>query len=62
MEVKSVKIETVDLQLAGDLAYEVGRATLALPAGPAIVKFVVVWKKEDAQWRVHRDIWNADAS
>ncbi|TMA10919.1 MAG: DUF4440 domain-containing protein [Deltaproteobacteria bacterium] len=62
MGVKSVKIETVDLQLAGDLAYEVGRATLALPAGPAIVKFVVVWKKEDAQWRVHRDIWNADAS
>jgi uncharacterized protein (TIGR02246 family) len=62
MGVKSVKIETVDLQLAGDLACEVGRATLDLPAGPSTVKFVVVWKKEDGQWRVHRDIWNADAS
>jgi uncharacterized protein (TIGR02246 family) len=62
MGVKSVKIETVDLQLVGDLACEVGRATLGLPAGPSSVKFVVVWKKEDGQWRVHRDIWNADAS
>jgi len=22
------------------------------------VKFVVVWKKTDGQWRLHRDIWN----
>ena len=56
---KSVKIETVDLQTAGDLAYEVGEATLDFPAGPTVVKFVVVWKKVDAQWLVHRDIWNA---
>jgi ketosteroid isomerase-like protein len=25
----------------------------------ATVKFVVVWKKTDGQWRLHRDIWNA---
>ncbi len=56
---KSVKLETVDLQLAGDHAYEVGEGTLDFPAGPSAVKFVIVWKKVDGQWRVHRDIWNA---
>jgi len=62
MGLKSVKLDTVDLQIAGDLAYEVGEATLGLPAGSAVVKFVVVWKKVDAQWRWHRDIWNAKAA
>jgi uncharacterized protein (TIGR02246 family) len=59
---KSVRIETVDLQLAGDVAYEVGEATLGLPTGPAVMKFVVVWKKAGGQWQVHRDIWNTKAS
>ena len=42
---------------AGDTGYEVGEATLAVSSGTAVVKFVVVWKKEDDQWRLHRDIW-----
>lgn len=24
----------------------------------AVVKYVVVWKRVDGQWRLHRDIWN----
>jgi ketosteroid isomerase-like protein len=28
----------------------------------AVVKFVVVWKKIDGQWRLHRDIWNSRAA
>lgn len=56
---KEVRLQTVDLQIAGETAYEVGEAALTLQAGAAVVKYVVVWKKSDGQWRLHRDIWNA---
>jgi uncharacterized protein (TIGR02246 family) len=61
---KTIRLETLDLEVAGDTAYEVGRAILGLePKGgaptTAVVKYVVVWKKVKGQWRLHRDIWNA---
>lgn len=64
MGLKSVKLETLDLEIAGDMACEVGEATLGLEpkgakAATAVVKYVVVWKKVGGQWRLHRDIWNA---
>ncbi len=63
---KTIRLETLDLEVVGDTAYEVGRATLSLEpksATPttAVVKYVVVWKKVKGQWRLHRDIWNAKA-
>lgn len=24
-------------------------------------KFIVIWKEENGKWKMHRDIWNADA-
>jgi uncharacterized protein (TIGR02246 family) len=59
MGLKDVRLSTLDFEQAGDTGYEVGEATLTLSAGTAVVKFVVVWKKVDGQWRLHRDIWNA---
>lgn len=64
MGLRSVTLETLDLEVAGDMAAEVGEATLRLePRGGqatnAVVKYVVVWKRVDGQWRLHRDIWNA---
>jgi uncharacterized protein (TIGR02246 family) len=56
---KDIRLNTLDLQTAGETAYEVGEASLTLANGTAVVKFVVVWKKLDGQWRLHRDIWNA---
>jgi uncharacterized protein (TIGR02246 family) len=55
---KEVRLSTLDFEQAGDTGYEVGEATLAISSGTAVVKFVVVWKKEDGRWRLHRDIWN----
>ena len=54
-------LKTLDLEVAGDTAYEVGEAQLKLSSGqPATVKYVVVWRKGgDGVWRMHRDIWNA---
>jgi uncharacterized protein (TIGR02246 family) len=59
MGVKDVQLNTLDLEVVGDTAYEVGEATLTLQSGGVTVKYVVVWKKVGGQWRLHRDIWNA---
>jgi uncharacterized protein (TIGR02246 family) len=59
---KDVRLETIELELAGDTAYEVGEAKLTLASGAATVKFVVVWKKVDGAWKLHRDIWNSKAA
>jgi len=58
MGLKDVKLNTLDLEVVGDTAYEVGEAVLTLQSGGATFKYVVVWKKVDGQWRLHRDIWN----
>src|SRR4029450_13041664 len=55
---KDVRLDTLDFDQAGDSGYRVGGATLTLSSGTAVMKFVVVWKKVDGQWRLHRDIWN----
>lgn len=58
--VTSVTLETVHFEPAGEGGWEIGRATLqfAGDAPAATAKYVVVWKKEDARWKWHVDIWN----
>jgi uncharacterized protein (TIGR02246 family) len=59
LQLKSASLRTLEVISKGDMATEVGTATLVLPAGPAEVKFIVVWRREaDGAWRLHRDIWN----
>jgi uncharacterized protein (TIGR02246 family) len=54
-----VTLKTVDLEVAGDTAYEVGEADLKSSSGQAKIKYLVVWLRgSDGQWRLHRDIWN----
>jgi uncharacterized protein (TIGR02246 family) len=64
MGVKSVRLETVELDPCGTTAYEVGRATLSGEGEVTLdtVKFIVVWKQENGQWKWHRDIWNSSTS
>jgi ketosteroid isomerase-like protein len=64
MNVSAVRLETVSLETTGDLAYEIGRATLefaASGAAPATAKYVVIWKREDGAWKWHVDIWNPNS-
>jgi pimeloyl-ACP methyl ester carboxylesterase/ketosteroid isomerase-like protein len=61
MGVRRVELSTLDLQVLGDEAYEIGRATLTLAGSKrATPKYVAVWKYEDGSWRRHVDIWNMD--
>jgi ketosteroid isomerase-like protein len=62
MNVTACRLETVDVEMLGDSAYEIGRATLTMQGGgTAEGKFVVVWKQEDGAWKWHVDIWNMNA-
>jgi uncharacterized protein (TIGR02246 family) len=54
-----VTLKTIDLEVTGDTAYEIGEADLKLSSGQAKVQYLVVWLRDgDGQWRLHRDIWN----
>jgi uncharacterized protein (TIGR02246 family) len=56
---KVLALETVEVESSGDLAYEVG--TVKLTSGDGQVsqdRYLVVWKRENGEWRLHRDIWN----
>lgn len=62
---KSCRISTEILDVVGDMASEVGRATMTMapPGGQSetvMIKFVVVWKRHKGKWLLHRDIWNAN--
>ena len=60
--VGDITLRPEEVAESGDLAYEVGSATLkprASGAPPVSVKYVVVWRRgQDGVWRLHRDIWN----
>jgi uncharacterized protein (TIGR02246 family) len=60
----SCRITTEILDFAGDMASEVGCATMTMtpPDGKsdtASIKYLVVWKRLNGKWLLHRDIWNA---
>ena len=64
LDVASVKLETVDFRPLGDGGIEIGQAHLvfrAATAPPAVMKYVVVWKREDGAWKWDIDIWNPNS-
>lgn len=60
----AITLEAVEVEEAGDLAFEVGKFTLQAPGEgdqktTVFGKYIVVWKKgDDGAWRLYRDIWN----
>lgn len=45
-----------------DLLTEEGMASLSDQKGTELehAKYLVIWKKEDGQWKLFRDMWNSD--
>jgi uncharacterized protein (TIGR02246 family) len=62
--IKGAKLETVDVEAAGDASVELGRYTLLGDGGQTLDngKYLVVWKKDGGDWKLHRDIWNTSRS
>jgi ketosteroid isomerase-like protein len=60
LDVTGITLSTLELEVHGDAAFEVGEADLKTNSGLVKVKYLVVWVKgDDEQWRLHRDIWNS---
>lgn len=59
--VKDLELATTSVEGAGELAVEDGVVTLTAADGSTSKsRYIVVWKRERAQWKLHRDIWNAE--
>jgi uncharacterized protein (TIGR02246 family) len=58
---RDLTLSTLEVEAHGDTAHEVGAWALRGKDGTAVDngKYVVIWKKEGGQWRLHRDIWNS---
>jgi len=61
MGIKQVKLETVELEGHGDTAIEVGQYVLSGEKGQVMDKgkYIVIWKQEQGEWKLHRDIWTS---
>lgn len=57
--IKDLTLRTLHASADGDLAYEDGAVTILRADGtPVGARYLVVWKRIDGQWYLHRDIWN----
>ena len=61
MGIKGIKLEAVEAEAYGDTAVEVGRYTLKGEEDQVLDqgKYIVIWKQEAGQWKLHRDIFNS---
>jgi ketosteroid isomerase-like protein len=56
---RGAKLTTLELEMTGDTAVEIGEAELYLGEhGAAIAKYIVHWKQVDGRWLWDKDIWN----
>ena len=66
-DVRDVAMTTLEVDVFGDVANEVGTISATAPSEDGDRtqldgKYVAVWKRSgDGTWRLHRDIWNFDA-
>jgi uncharacterized protein (TIGR02246 family) len=60
--ISAAQLEIAEIENHGDTAIEVSRYTL-LGAGKEVLdqgKYIVIWKQERGQWKLHRDIFNTN--
>jgi ketosteroid isomerase-like protein len=61
MGLTEARIETLEVEEHGDTAIELSKFTLYVHGGRRADagKFIVIWKRKDGQWRLHRGIFNS---
>lgn len=61
MGIQRVQLQTQEVEQLADTAIELGHYTLFGPNAQLIDqgKYLVVWKEQQGQWRLHQDIWNS---
>lgn len=63
MGIASIDLQTSEVEAAENFAYEVGNYALMGEDGSEVDsgKYIVIWRMEDGEWKLHRDIFNSDA-
>ncbi|MBU0702981.1 MAG: SgcJ/EcaC family oxidoreductase [Chloroflexi bacterium] len=58
---RSVKLESIEVEAHGDTAIEVGLYAVIGSEKETLDKgkYIVIWKLENGQWKIHRDILNS---
>lgn len=58
--IKGLNLSALELEIQGDTAYQVGTYELVADGGVVADsgKFIVIWKRVDGNWRIHRDMIN----
>ncbi len=57
--IANAKLETLELEIHGDTAIEVGAYTLQTANSDVEHgKYIVIWKRIDGEWKYHRDMWS----
>jgi uncharacterized protein (TIGR02246 family) len=61
MGIKEASLETGQVEGHGDTAIEVSTFALMGEGGQVLDrgKYIVIWKQEHGQWKLHRDIFNS---
>ena len=61
MGIKEAQIEILEVEAHGDTASEVSKFALLDEGGQVLDrgKYIVIWKQEAGQWKLHRDIFNS---
>jgi ketosteroid isomerase-like protein len=59
-----VTLTAKEVETHGTTAIEVGAYKITGPGQQVLDtgKYIVVWKKEDGQWKLHRDIFNTSVA
>ena len=64
MGIKGARLETLEVEQQGETAIEVGQYELSGADGNRMDhgKYIVIWKNQSGQWKLHKDIWNTSLS
>jgi ketosteroid isomerase-like protein len=59
--IKEAKLTTLEIEVHGQTALEVGQYFLWLEGGKVADqgKYIVIGKNDKGKWKLHRDIWNS---
>ncbi len=62
MGIRNLKLTTDEITGGTEGVVETGNYELFVDKGVSIDKgkYIVIWKEENGQWKMHRDIWNTD--
>jgi len=63
LPIAAIQLQTAEVGVGADSAWETGQYTLTGNDGSTTEtgKYIVIWTRGEAGWKMHRDLWNSNA-